>query len=87
MVSAAHRTVAFEPGLSYALRRRDGAKSSMNVPIQWILRWNTTMENHRKSKIKKLRKSGFRARMRTQGGRKIINQRRRVRAGARAKRK
>jgi len=38
------------------------------------------MENHRKSKIKKKRKSGFRARMRTRGGRKIINKQRRARA-------
>ncbi len=45
------------------------------------------MENHRKSKIKKMRKSGFRARMRTQGGRKIVNKQRRTRAQARAKRK
>ena len=31
----------------------------------------------RKSKIKKLRKSGFRARMKTSSGRKILNGRRR----------
>ena len=36
------------------------------------------MENHRKSKIKKLRKSGFRARMRTHRGRKTVNRKRRV---------
>lgn len=36
------------------------------------------MENHRKSKIKKLRKSGFRARMRTHKGRKTISRKRRV---------
>jgi ribosomal protein L34 len=35
-----------------------------------------TMENHRKSKIKRARKSGFRARMRTKGGRKILANRR-----------
>jgi len=35
------------------------------------------LENHRTSKIKKLRKSGFRARMRTAGGRKIIRRKRR----------
>ena len=35
------------------------------------------MENHRTSKIKKLRKSGFRARMRTNKGRKLINKKRR----------
>ncbi|MHC4075379.1 MAG: 50S ribosomal protein L34 [Planctomycetota bacterium] len=35
------------------------------------------MENHRKSKIKKLRKSGFRARMRTKKGRKILSNKRR----------
>ncbi|MBW7992139.1 MAG: 50S ribosomal protein L34 [Planctomycetes bacterium] len=29
------------------------------------------MENKRKSKIKKIRKSGFRARMKSRGGRKI----------------
>lgn len=33
---------------------------------------------HRTSKIKKIRKSGFRARMATKGGRKIINNRRRI---------
>ncbi len=36
------------------------------------------MENHRKSKIKKLRKSGFRARMRTHKGRNTISRKRRV---------
>jgi ribosomal protein L34 len=36
------------------------------------------MENHRNSKIKKKRKSGFRARMRTSKGRKIINRQRRA---------
>jgi ribosomal protein L34 len=35
------------------------------------------MENHRISKIKRIRKSGFRARMRTAGGRKVINRQRR----------
>ena len=35
------------------------------------------MENHRNSKIKRIRKSGFRARMRTAGGRKIMNRQRR----------
>ncbi|MDH4238542.1 MAG: 50S ribosomal protein L34 [Phycisphaerae bacterium] len=34
------------------------------------------MENHRKSKIKKKRKCGFRARMRTKNGRKILSNRR-----------
>ncbi|MHC4488277.1 MAG: 50S ribosomal protein L34 [Planctomycetota bacterium] len=34
------------------------------------------MENHRKSKIKRLRKSGFRARMKSRSGRKILNRRR-----------
>lgn len=34
--------------------------------------------NRRLSKIKKLRKSGFRARMKTKSGRKIINRRRRL---------
>ena len=33
---------------------------------------------HRISKIKRARKIGFRARMRTRGGRKIINARRRM---------
>ncbi|MGD8452162.1 MAG: 50S ribosomal protein L34 [Phycisphaerae bacterium] len=33
---------------------------------------------HRISKIKRLRKSGFRARMRTRLGRKIISRRRRI---------
>ena len=45
------------------------------------------MENHRKSKIKKLRKSGFRARMRTHNGRKIVNRQRRARVQAKAKAK
>ncbi len=36
------------------------------------------MENHRISKIKKKRKSGFRARMKTSKGRKIINAKRRA---------
>jgi ribosomal protein L34 len=36
------------------------------------------VENHRISKIKKKRKSGFRARMKTAGGRKTINRKRRV---------
>ncbi len=36
------------------------------------------MENHRISKIKKSRKSGFRAKMRTKDGRKAINKRRRL---------
>lgn len=34
------------------------------------------MENAKKSKIKKIRKGGFRARMRTKGGRKILARRR-----------
>ncbi|UCE96799.1 MAG: 50S ribosomal protein L34 [Candidatus Bathyarchaeota archaeon] len=34
------------------------------------------MENHRKSKIKRLRKSGFRARMKSRNGRKILKRRR-----------
>ncbi|MCX5638171.1 MAG: 50S ribosomal protein L34 [Planctomycetota bacterium] len=37
------------------------------------------MENPRRSKIKRLRKCGFRARMRTKGGRKILSSRRRAR--------
>jgi len=36
------------------------------------------MENHRISKVKRYRKSGFHARMRTKGGRKILSRRRRV---------
>jgi len=36
------------------------------------------MENHRKSKIKKYRKMGFRARGRTKDGRKIFNRKRRA---------
>ncbi|UCC98400.1 MAG: 50S ribosomal protein L34 [Phycisphaerales bacterium] len=35
------------------------------------------MENHRKSKAKRNRKSGFRARMQTKRGRRIINKKRR----------
>ncbi|MFA5554132.1 MAG: 50S ribosomal protein L34 [Phycisphaerae bacterium] len=34
------------------------------------------VENHRKSKVKKARKSGFFARRRTKGGRKILAKRR-----------
>ena len=40
------------------------------------------MENPRKSNIKKLRKQGFRARMRTKGGRKILNRQRALKNGA-----
>ena len=36
------------------------------------------MENHRKSRVKRMRKSGFRARMRTSSGRKLTNSRRRA---------
>ncbi len=36
------------------------------------------MENHRNSKIKRIRKSGFRARMKTSNGRKTINAKRRA---------
>jgi large subunit ribosomal protein L34 len=36
------------------------------------------MESRRKSNIKKLRKSGFRARMRTHKGRKTISRKRRA---------
>ena len=36
------------------------------------------MENHRISKIKKKRKSGFLVRMQTKKGRKIINRKRRM---------
>ena len=36
------------------------------------------MKNHRISKIKKARKSGFRARMRTHDGRQTTNRKRRV---------
>ena len=45
------------------------------------------MENHRNSRIKKKRKSGFRARMRSHGGRKVLGNRRRTRAQARSKSK
>ncbi|HUW18093.1 MAG TPA: bL34 family ribosomal protein [Sedimentisphaerales bacterium] len=36
------------------------------------------LENHRWSKIKRSRKSGFRARMRTSKGRKTLSNKRRV---------
>lgn len=36
------------------------------------------MENHRQSRIKRLRKQGFRARMSTKRGRAIINRKRRA---------
>ncbi len=36
------------------------------------------MENARRSKVKRARKSGFRARMRTHRGRKTISRKRRV---------
>jgi len=35
------------------------------------------LENHRNSKIKRIRKSGFRARMKTSKGRKLVNAKRR----------
>ncbi|MHC4574832.1 MAG: 50S ribosomal protein L34 [Planctomycetota bacterium] len=35
------------------------------------------MKNHRWSKAKRMRKSGFRVRMRTRSGRRIINNKRR----------
>ncbi|MHC4456267.1 MAG: 50S ribosomal protein L34 [Planctomycetota bacterium] len=34
------------------------------------------LENHRKSRIKRVRRSGFRARMRTRSGRKILSNKR-----------
>ncbi|UCG47981.1 MAG: 50S ribosomal protein L34 [Phycisphaerales bacterium] len=37
------------------------------------------MENHRISKIKRARKRGFRARMRSKNGRKVLSKRRRNR--------
>jgi len=40
------------------------------------------MENHGNSNLKKIRKQGFRARMRTKDGRKIINKQRALRNGA-----
>ncbi len=45
------------------------------------------MENHRKSHIKKKRKSGFRARMKTHGGRKVLGNKRRGNKHAKAKRR
>jgi large subunit ribosomal protein L34 len=36
------------------------------------------MQNHRKSRVKRNRKSGFRARMRTKDGRKALSRKRRV---------
>jgi ribosomal protein L34 len=43
------------------------------------------MENHRKSHIKKKRKSGFRARMKTYGGRIVLGNKRRANKHAKAK--
>ena len=45
------------------------------------------MENHRKSHIKKKRKSGFRARMKTYGGRKVLANKRRANKHANVKRR
>jgi ribosomal protein L34 len=45
------------------------------------------MENHRKSHIKKKRKSGFRARMKTYGGRKVLANKRRENKHAKVKRR
>ncbi len=56
----------------------------MSFPVNGILdlqinSWRIfLMENHRKSKIKKSRKMGFRARGRTKEGRKIFNRKRRA---------
>ena len=36
------------------------------------------MENHRKSRVKRNRKSGFRARMQTKKGRQTLSRKRRV---------
>ena len=38
----------------------------------------SSLENHRTSKIKRIRKSGFRARMKSGKGRKLVNRRRRA---------
>jgi ribosomal protein L34 len=49
--------------------------------LNWLfllLNRRAVVENHRISKVKKARKSGFRARMRTSKGRDIINRQRRA---------
>ena len=45
------------------------------------------MENHRKSHIKKKRKSGFRRRMKSYGGRKVLGNKRRANKHAKARRR
>jgi ribosomal protein L34 len=45
------------------------------------------MENHRKSHIKKKRKSGFRRRMKSYGGRKVLANKRRANKHGKAKRR
>jgi ribosomal protein L34 len=41
-----------------------------------IFEWSVVVENRRKSKIKKIRKSGFRARARSKKGRRIMSKQR-----------
>jgi len=45
-------------------------------PAKPFMLTESNMENARKSKVKKARKSGFRAKMRTKGGKKALAKRR-----------
>lgn len=56
------------------------------TPYELFWQVKEDMENHRKSHIKKKRKSGFRARMKTYGGRIVLGNKRRANKHANVKR-
>jgi len=61
-------------GIPESLLRYENGESIV-VRRQAEIRRNI-LENHRKSRIKRVRRSGFRARMRTRSGRKILSNKR-----------